>query len=263
MSDDTAIHSVVTTLNVIETMAKSNSPLGVSELARLIGITKPRIFRHLRTLVDRGYVMQDPLTDKYLLTLKLFHIGQSIAEQADFLSEVRRVMPALMEQVQQTITIGQVDADGIRIMDILRYRSNIEITTPPGTLLGFHSSAQGKLALAFGPDWVWSKVEKQALPQFTPKTITDIDRLKKEIESVKSRGWAEAPEQAMIGVNALAAPIFDRNAALAGMITVVGSVQYLKPKTDTELRDSVLNAAKHISSRLGYQPENASNEACI
>lgn len=253
MSDSTSIHSVVTTLNIIEHMAKAGTAIGVSELARTIGITKPRIFRHLRTLLEQGYVMQDPITEKYLLTLKLFHLGQSIAEQVDFLSEARRVMPELMSQVKQTITVGQIDDDGIRIMDIMKCRSDIEITTPPGTLLGFHSSAQGKLALAFGPDWAWEKVKQQTLQQFTPKTIIDIEHLQKEIDMVQKRGWAEAPEQAMTGVNALAAPIFDKQGTFAGTITVVGSVQFLKPKSNPELCEAVLEAARQISSRLGYQ----------
>ena len=253
MSDSTSIHSVVTTLRIIENMAESVSPLGVSELSRAVGITKPRIFRHLRTLLDEGYVMQDPVTEKYLLTMKLFHIGQSVARQVDFLSEARRVMPDLMSRLKQTITIGQIDEQGIRVMDILKYRSDIEITTPPGSLLGFHSSAQGKLALAYGPDWVWDKIKKKSLQQFTTKTMTDIAALKKEANAIKKRGWADAPEQSLVGVNAVAAPIFDSRSELIGTITVVGSVQFLKPKSDPELCSTLLEAAHQISSRLGYQ----------
>jgi IclR family transcriptional regulator, KDG regulon repressor len=253
MAENTSIHSVVTTLNIIETMAESGHPLGVSELARSIGITKPRIFRHLRTLVDEGYVMQNPSTEKYQLSLKLFHIGQSIGERVDFISEARRVMPKLMEDVKQTVTLGQIDENGIRIMDILRCRSAIEITTPPGTLLGFHSSAQGKIALAFGPDSLWEKIENEALVQFTSKTITDIGRLKKEIDSVKTRGWAEAPGQALIGVNAMAAPVFDKYGALEGILAIVGSVQFLEPKKNPELRISLLDAAHQVSLRMGHK----------
>lgn len=253
MAENTPIHSVVTTLSIIENMAESGQPLGVSELARSIGITKPRIFRHLRTLLDEGYVLQDPLTEKYQLSLKLFHIGQLIAEHIDFLSEARRVMPALMEDVKQTVTIGQIEESGVRIMDILRCRSAIEITTPPGTLLGFHSSAQGKIALAFGPHSVWEKIENQPLSQFTTKTIVDLDRLRKEVKIIKKRGWAEAPEQALIGVNAIAAPIFDGDGVLAGMIAVVGSVQFLGPKINSGVCDSLLSAAHRISSRMGHQ----------
>ena len=252
MSETAPIQSVVTTLTIVEIMAKSQSPLGVSELARAVNSTKPRIFRHLRTLLNQGYVMQDTATEKYLLTLKIFHLGQLVFEKAAFLSEARRVIPDLMAEIRQTITIGQVEASGIRIMDLLKCRSQIEITTPPGTLLDFHSSAQGKLALAFGPEDLWDKISKIALVAVTPKTITDIGALEKEIQSIKIRGWADAPEQALMGVNAFSAPVFDKDRALVGIITAVGSMQFLNPHTDVELRNSVLQAARRISLRLGY-----------
>ena len=253
MSDSQVIQSVVTTLSIIEIMAESRMPLGVSEIARTIGITKPRIFRHLRTLLEQGYVMQDPVTEKYLLTLKIFHMGQSVFQQIDFLSEARRVMPNLVSSIKQTVTVGQVEENGIRIMDILKCRSDIEITTPPGSLMGLHSSAQGKLALAFGPSSLWSKVSQGSLTEVTSKTITDISILKEDIQIIKDRGWAEAPEQSLIGINAFAAPIFDERGDLAGIITAVGSVQFLQPKTDARLREAVMTASRKISSRLGYQ----------
>ena len=109
MSGSKVIQSVVTTLSVIEIMAEARAPMGVSELARKIGITKPRIFRHLRTLLDRGYVEQDPITEKYQLTLKIFHLGQLVFENIDFLHEARRVLPNLVANIKQTITIGQVE----------------------------------------------------------------------------------------------------------------------------------------------------------
>ena len=252
MSESKAIQSVVTTLTVIEIMAEARAPWGVSELARKIGITKPRIFRHLRTLLDKGYVDQDPITEKYQLTLKIFHLGQLIFDNIDFLYEARRVLPNLVASIKQTITIGQVEDSGVRIMDILKYRSDIEITTPPGSLLGFHSSAQGKLALAFGPDVLWEQVSHGHLPQITSKTITDLESLRYEIEKIRRRGWSEAPEQSLMGVNAFAAPVLDKDGRLAGIITAVGSATFLRPQDDEGLREALLSKASEISKRLGY-----------
>ncbi|TDI63851.1 MAG: IclR family transcriptional regulator [Alphaproteobacteria bacterium] len=253
MSQSVPIHAVVTSLSIIETMAHADGPIGVSELARSTGTTKPRIYRHLRTLVDQGYVTQDPLTDKYLLSLRLFHLGQAIAEKTEFLSEARRIMPILRDRAKQTVTVGQAEDNGVRILDISRFRAEFEITTPPGTLFEFHSSAQGKIALAFGPKRLWQKVENHPLRKRTEKTNTDVARLKEEVDKIKKLGWAVAPEEVLIGINALAAPILDGTGMLAGTITIVGSVQYLKPKPAPELIAAVLDAAKQISTRLGYR----------
>lgn len=252
MSDSPPIQSVVTTLTLIEIMARTDGPVGVSELARLLGATKPRVYRHLRTLLDQGYVMQDPLTDKYLLTLKFFHIGQAIAEHIDFLAEARRVMPLLRDRVSQTVSVGQVENDGVRILDILKHRSEIEITSPPGTLFDFHSSAQGKIAVAFGPPEIQENLATQSLRKWTPKTITTLSKLNTEITIVRKQGWAVAPEEALTGINALAAPVFEKPGTLAGTITIVGSVQYITPRPTAELIDAIQSAAREISLRLGY-----------
>ena len=251
MSEIAPIQSVATSLAILETMADAHGPVGVSELARAVGATKPRIYRHLRTLLDNQYVMQDPQTDKYQLTIKLFHLGQSVAEQIDFLSEARRFMECLRGQVNQTVTLGQIEDKGVRILDILKNRSDIEITSPPGTLFDFHSSAQGKIALAFGPEYLWQAVAGKTLKQWTQKTVTNITKLREDVAIARQQGWAVAPEEALIGINALAAPVFEKSGLLAGTITIVGSVQHIAPVPDPGLVSALKDVALQVSRRLG------------
>jgi len=246
----TPISAVATTLSIIESMADHAAPVGVSELATLVAENKPRTYRHLRTLVEKGYVSQDPETEKYGLTLKLFHLGQSVMAEASFVKIAREHMAFLREATQHTVTIGQVEDHGVRILDILRFRSAIEVVTPPGTLFDFHSSAQGKIALAFdrGVNWPGGKLKRH-----TEHTCTEVKKLKAEVEQVRKNGWAVAPGEALIGINALAAPVFDAQGDLVGTITIVGSVQHLHQKPSSRMITAVRNAAANISARLGYQ----------
>ena len=253
MTNSTPISAVVTTLSIIEAMAEHGEPIGVSELAGRVGANKPRTYRHLRTLVDQQYVSQDSKSEKYVLTLKLFHIGQSVAADATLLKVARNAMNRLRDQTGQTVTIGQVEENGVRILDILRHRSAIEITTPPGTLFDFHASAQGKIALAFGPQQLMDAVLSARLKRYTKHTCIKADALRPAIERVRQNGWAVAPEQALIGINALAAPVFDANGQLAGTISIVGSIQHLPAKPEPRKLAAVLDAAARISARLGYR----------
>lgn len=253
MSVSIPISSVVTTLTIIEFMADAEGPLGVSEIARSLDTAKPRVFRHLRTLFDQGYVAQDPNSEKYYLTVKLFHIGQAIADQTDFLAEARRIMPMLRDRANLTVTIGQFEEDGVRVLDILKHRSEFEISTRPGAFFDFHCSAQGKVALAFGPARLWAKVEEGPLRAWTSKTNTSVERLRKEVNLVKQKGWAVASEEVLSGVNALAAPIFGSTGTLEGTITILGSVQHLPARPDAGLVAAVVDAAAKVSGRLGYQ----------
>lgn len=253
MSEGAPISAVVTTLSIIEAMADHGDPVGVSELAGMVGANKPRTFRHLRTLVDRQYVTQDPDSEKYALTLKLFHLGQAVAAATTFVNAARGVMGSLREQTGQTVTIGQVEEHGVRILDILQHRSAIEIATPPGTLFDFHASAQGKVALAFGPKQLLDEVSRLKLNRYTERTCVDPNALRRAVAQVAENGWAVAPEEALIGINALAAPVFGAVGELAGTITIVGSIQHLPATPEPAMIAAVRDAASTISARLGHR----------
>jgi DNA-binding IclR family transcriptional regulator len=246
------IQSVVTTLRIVEHLAEAHGPVGLGELASSIRMPKPRVHRHLRTLAGLGYVMQEPRSDKYCLTPRLSHLGWAIADQAEFSIVARSVMSVLRERVGQSVAIGQVEDEGVRVIDILRHRSKVEISSRPGTLFDFHCTAQGKVALAFGSPRLW-KTLRAPLRPWTHATITDIGRLKAEVERVRKRGWAVAPSEILSGINALAAPVFDGGGALAGTIGILGSIQHVPPRPAPKQVAAVLAAAREISSRLGFR----------
>lgn len=247
MTGHRSIEAVVTTLRIIEHLAEADGPIGVSELANALGSPKPRIYRHLRTLCERNYVVQDPHTDKYVLSLRLYFLSQRIPEKTSFLSEARHVLPDLRDDLGQTVAIGVVEDGGVRVVEILRHKAAIQITTPPGTLFALHDSAQGKVALAFGPEALWRQVEARL-----GSSGTALRRLRKQVDEVRGRGWAVAPEAVLLGVNALAAPVFDASGGLAGTIAIVGSVQYVQPQPARSMIAAVTGAALGISQRLGY-----------
>jgi IclR family transcriptional regulator, KDG regulon repressor len=252
------IEAVVTTLSIIEHMAQARGPVGVSELAGAVDMPKPRIYRHLRTLVSRGYVTQEPDSEKYGLTMRLSHIGRAIAEQSGIHVEMHSVMPALRDRVHQSVVVGQIEDGGVRVLDILRQPSAVEISSRPGTLFDFHCTAQGKVALAFGPPKLWRRVQRTPLRQWTETTITDLRRLKAEVDKVRKRRWAVAPGEVLSGINALAAPVFDAGGALVATIGILGSIQHLASQPAPRLIAAVLEAASDFSRRLGYREAEAS-----
>lgn len=253
MSDHRPIQSVATALRLIETMASAARPLGVTELAQAVDMTKPRVYRHLRTMVEFGYVEQDPGTEKYAPTLKLYEIGLAIADRVEFLSEARRLLPALRDRVHLTTTAGRLESEGVRILDMLRSATDIEITSRPGTLFGFHHSAHGRAALAFGPAGLLDSLRGKALESVTAKTTVDLAELERKVEEARRRGWASAPEETLPGINAVAAPVFDASGALAGTIAITGSVKHLPVEPLPEQLDALMQTAQEISRRLGYR----------
>ncbi|WP_163849316.1 IclR family transcriptional regulator [Pseudooceanicola aestuarii] len=233
--------STVAAFAILEEMARRGEPSRVTDLANDLGMPRARIYRYLQTLVSLGYVRQDPVTERYRLTLKLFHLGQAIADATQLTSVARPVMAALRDRVGQTVTLSLPEDIGMRVMDIVRIETPVQIVTRPGALLSFFTSAQGKLALA------WGKAETRTLAQKGPNPA----RLAEEIIRARTLGWAIAPEEALPGVNAISAPVFDIEGRFAATITIVGSVQDITPEPAEALVAAVTQAAREISADLG------------
>lgn len=143
MPDPLTINAVGASFGIIEHMAAEGGPLRVSEIALAIGAKPPLFFRHLRTLVALGYVFEDPDSEKYALTSRLFNVGSSVANRGDLLETARGACETLAQEVKLAVSIGRAEESGVRILDLLRHRASIEITTPPGTLSDFATSAHG------------------------------------------------------------------------------------------------------------------------
>ena len=58
--------------------------------------------------------------------------------------------------------------------------------------------------------------------------------------------------QLLIGINALAAPIYDGTGKLASTIAVIGSLQHVTDPPPTSQIDAILTAAGKISRVFGY-----------
>ena len=152
---------------------------------------------------------------------------------------------------KETTTLSIPEALGMRVVDLVRVDSPVQIVTKPGALLGFHASAQGKLALAYGKPHYWEAVTGQPMPRLTGSTNTDETVLRDQVAKAKQHVWAVAPEETLPGVNALSAPIFDVANSFAATITIAGSVQNIRPEPDGEQIREVCAAARAISTSLG------------
>lgn len=236
---------------IIEEMSKVSESMRLTDIARRLDMPKARVYRFLQTLVQLGYVVQDDTDDRYRLTLKLFHLGQAVADGTQLTSVAKPVMVRLRDTLEQTTTLSIPEPLGMRVVDIVRVDSPVQIITKPGALLGFHASAQGKLALAFGAPHYWDAVTGRPMARLTGSTNTDESILLDQVAQAKQRGWAVAPEETLPGVNALSAPIFDVSNSFAATITIAGSVQDIRPEPDAEQIREVCAAARAISTSLG------------
>ena len=91
----------------------------------------------------------------------------------------------------------------------------------------------------------------------TPYTLTDRTPLRAEIEQIRRQGWATAPNQSIIGLNALAAPIFDALGTFVGAIAIVDSIQFIPEDPSAKQIRQTVEAGKRISANHRLSRDHA------
>src|SRR5882757_8890759 len=247
---DTGVRSVELALDVLEAIAFSGEELGVTQIAAQVGATKGSVHRHLVTLVERGYLTQNPATTRYRIGAKGYLLSH-VAPEADLIQLADGALRKLRDQLGHTVVLTSFTPRGALVLVTIPGRSPIEIGVRPGSELSFHASAQGKVLLAFASEDFRRRVFGAKLQAFTPKTIVDGQALARELSQIARNSCAAAPEQSILGINAVAAPIFDGSNSCVAAVAMVGSIQFLPAKATKPTVAALKECAREISARVG------------
>ncbi len=256
-----SVKAVEMSLRLVTYLSRQTEAVGVTAIAEALCTTKSRVHRHLQTLVQQGYARQDAVSEGYQVGPALINIGIVIGQNYDLARMAHSALTELREALGHSTVVSGVEPSGVQVLLTLSGKSPIGIGVKPGSLLSLHASGQGKVTLAFGAQKTRDRILDSELHAFTPYTITTASALAAELARVKKRGWATAPNEMLIGMNALAAPVYDGRGLLAGTISIVDSIQYIpKVPTPQQIKHTLI-AASSVSASLGYLPSAASVHA--
>jgi DNA-binding IclR family transcriptional regulator len=252
MDDNSAgtVRSVQLAIDVLETVSFADEEMGVTQIAQRLGVTKGSVFRHLHTLVERGYLAQNAATSRYTIGPKSRLLAR-LAPDTDLVKLAEGPMRELRDALGHSVVLSEKTPHGVLVLTTLNSPAPIEIGVRTGSELPFHATAQGKVMLAFAPRPFQARILARPLQTITAKTITSRERLEKQLLDIVKRGYAAAPEETMLGLNALAVPIFDSRDACIATLAVVASIQFLTDKPKRSDVDALIRAGQQISRSLG------------
>jgi len=237
-------------LEILEVLATRPS-VGVTELSKQLGTTKARVFRHLRTLVDQRYAIQDLGSERYAAGPRLIALSRvaALTPHEGLIRLARPTIHRLRDEFGHTVNLSLVYGDSVSIVETLQGNALIGVVMRTHAGMPLHSTAAGKLFLA---DRLAKGVALPPGPfeKFTENTIVDPESLRMELQRVQEQGWAGAPEETVLGINALSAPIHDHRGELVAMISMLSSIQYISRQPTRVLIDAIRAAAREISTSL-------------
>ena len=245
------VQSVDRTLTILEVLSDYNDGLGITEISSLVNLHKSTVHRLLSTLIYKGYVV-DEETSKYKITFKLFELGSKKVEKLDLLNCSKPYTKALMESVNEVVHLVIREDAEIIYIDKVEANNTISMSSRIGKRIPMYCTATGKAILAFLPEdevlkvWNNSKIIK-----LTENTNTDFILFKKELETIREKGYAIDDEENEMGVRCVGAPIFNINGEIISALSVSGPKLRVTDDKIDFISKEVIKYANMISEELG------------
>jgi DNA-binding IclR family transcriptional regulator len=255
---DATLSTVRNAARLLKAFLTREESIGVSELARRLGLGKSNVHRLLTTLVAEGLVEQDPRTGGYRLGIVMFELGEAVKVHLDLHAAAGPVLAHLREQTGESSQVGVLDGDEVVYVDRLESAHSLRLFTETGRRVPAHCTSSGKILLAHRPEGDRERfLTTGALTRLTPHTITDPAALRAELATVRARGWAEAVNEREVGVASIAAPIRDIHGEVVAAISIGAPLARFGAVPRRRIARALVEAGEAVSRRLGWSPETA------
>ena len=241
---DDALKSVANPLDVLDCFM-TDDELGVSEIARSLGVAKSSAHRMLSTLAGRGFVEQNPDSGRYRLGLHLYELGQLSVSRSRLRQAALPIMEDLRQRTGHTIHLGIADGCDVVHLERLQSREGLDIFDAlPERRFPTHCSATGKVLAAFDPEVAEAR-RRASFPPITPNSVRSVEEWDATLAKIRKAGVAINRDEVANGAMSVAAPIYDGTGRARAALSIVGRTEVMD-RCEQQFTRLVVEAARRL-----------------
>src|SRR5215470_3023600 len=143
------LSSVATAIRLLKAFSEDEVDIGISDLARRLGIAKSTAHRLAVTLVSEGLLEQDRDSGKYRLGVALFRLGALVRRRMEVSNEARPFLYELRAKTNESVHLAILDGTDIMYVYNLEGTHAIRMRSDIGVRKPAHCTAEGQAILAF------------------------------------------------------------------------------------------------------------------
>ena len=241
--------SVRNAARLLKEFSRTDRELGVSELARRLGLATSTVHRMLATLAAERLLERTPTG--YRLGLAVFDLGASVP-RLDLHEAALPAMAMLRASTGETVQLAVLDGCESVYVDRLESPHTVRIFAHVGTRLPAPTTSTGKVLLAsLPPEELDVRLRAWTPQRVTPYTIVEEATLRARLREIAVRGWAENREESRVGVVSVGAPVLGGDGVVLAALSVAAPTDRAGPAALQRIRAAVIDAAHVVSRRLG------------
>ncbi|MBX6394322.1 MAG: IclR family transcriptional regulator [Alicyclobacillaceae bacterium] len=240
------VRAVERALDILLCFSSTEMELGLSDIAKRVGLHKSTVHRLLASLESRGFIRRNPHTEKYRLGWSILELVSNMHQSGDLSTIVLPEMTRLRDLLDETISLYiRSGTERIRIQAVESHQP-VRRVANIGQRLPLYVGASGKVLLAWSPPEVLAEVLSD------PRMPEDFNRaeFQQQLAQVRECGYAVSIEEREAGAAAVAAPVFDRDGQLVAALSVSGPVDRFTPEATARFAEAVMKSAKVIHQML-------------
>jgi DNA-binding IclR family transcriptional regulator len=251
------VPSVARAFQIIEALSRTAQGLTKMELAKRLRIPYSTTFNLLATMEHYGYVLKDGITNRYRLGLRLFSYADAQTRDVSLREAASPILDELVRETGLTVHLGIFDRGEAIYIDRREAPGFVRINTWIGKRNYVHTSAIGKVLLAYRSKQEITAIWKSGLPRRTANTIASLRRLMQVLKEIRACGYSIDDEEDEIGGRCVAAAVFNAARQVEGAVSISGHSSSVRREDFPVLGEIVRRQAARISERLGYRPDPA------
>jgi IclR family KDG regulon transcriptional repressor len=241
-------------LRVLEIVAASSRPLSVSEVAEQVDVDKSTVYRMLITLVEAGYVTRDEISKRYSLSYKVISLSKNLLAENEVSQLIRRTLTHISAQTNETLHFSVLDGEEAVLVQRVKGTQLVTVDFQIGDRVPLHCTSIGKALLAFQDVRHIEQIIAAGLPKFARNTITEPMDFRRELQRIRSQGYAIDDLEFSDNMRCIAVPVFEGGGRANGGISISGpDSRFTLDKLD-ELKTPLVEASWKLSEQLGGVP---------
>ena len=251
VNEEAASRGTERVLAILEYLGRFRKGQSASEIARSLSIPVNRVGRITETMCNRGWLYRREDDRRFVLTNRVADLTRPVVNDKSLTMCAWDALRNLRDRTGETTQLVVMSDKKCLILEQCISDQPIKVSGKVGMRVPSYSCAPGKSILADLPKQELEEyLNHVTLKKFTPRTLTTIAALEKELEKVKESGFAVDLAEGLEGIHCVSAVILDDYQYPVGAITTIAPTFRLPEERFKEIGTHCLEAAREIKKKI-------------